>query len=351
MWDLVSPDEKSERNIQPFLTFPITKSCNFRCRYCGEGGEMSASRISAWSSTALLNTARIAVACGIEKIRLTGGEPLIHPEFETIAIGLSSLVSYLHVNSNGSLARRKSSILAALDPDVVHFAVSLDSLTESTCKSLSGGRAHLSEIKAGLETLAELDLLLRINMVVTTENIHEIASIIEYCGELGCDLKLLDVVSVPVPFDSRSDLHVSLLPVEAELSKLASHVEHHEYARSFGTPCLIYVVDGVRITVKNTWNGSRYDVNGICRGCEYFPCHEGLYDVFVLPDGRIAGCRWSGSSVIADPSVLEETRDSDSGSVGAGLTAISSIFQRADHVSREMNAAMRPYPEFVMGKD
>lgn len=106
----------------------------------------------------------------------------------------------------------------------------------------------------------------------------------------------------------------------------------HEYARAFGTPCRIYKVKGVEVTVKNTWNGSRYDTNGICRSCEYFPCHEGLYDIFALPDGRVVGCRWSDSSVAATNAAND--RYTSEHNFEAALDKMASIFQRAQYVAR-----------------
>lgn len=46
-------------------------------------------------------------------------------------------------------------------------------------------------------------------------------------------------------------------------------------------------------TIKNSTKGSHYDQHEICRSCVDFPCHEGLYDLFCLSDGRICSCRWT----------------------------------------------------------
>ncbi len=39
-------------------------------------------------------------------------------------------------------------------------------------------------------------------------------------------------------------------------------------------------------------HGSRFDLEGLCKDCSHFPCHEGLYDCYVLPDGNVLPCRW-----------------------------------------------------------
>jgi len=155
-------------------------------------------------------------------------------------------------------------------------------------------------------------------MVVNRRNVGEVFEMIEYCRQLGCDLKLLDVVSVPRPHVAYEDMHCAMDQVESELENASDEACLHEYARGFGTPCRIYEVGGVRVTVKRADHGSRYDMDGICRDCAYYPCHEGLYDIFVLPDGRACGCRWSPTSVAP-------TQDAET-----ALRWLQEVFQRAE---------------------
>jgi hypothetical protein len=61
---------------------------------------------------------------------------------------------------------------------------------------------------------------------------------------------------------------------------------------NYGIPVKIFLVKGVYVTLKAMRYGSRFDENGICKNCPHFPCHEGLYDIYVLGDGSIATCRW-----------------------------------------------------------
>jgi molybdenum cofactor biosynthesis enzyme MoaA len=343
-WPLIPASAKTRTKTLPFLTFPITKACNFRCDYCGEGGELSASMVDRWDAGDLLSKARLAVAHGVTKIRLTGGEPFMHRNIAEIMLGLQELGVYVHVNTNGYMLPRRRSLLRQLSRNF-HFAVSLDTTDEARFHAITQTKDTFRATVRGIELVAEMGLLMRLNMVVTQANVSDVPAIISYCRQLGCDLKLLDVVSVPLPFGSRQALHVCLTDVEERLAAEADAVEFHEYARSFGTPCRIYSVGGVQVTVKNTWHGSRYDAGGICDECPYFPCHEGLYDIFSLPDGRVVGCRWSESSVAA----TNESGDryAREGDYIQALERMADVFRRADHVARESNPAMRPQPEFV----
>ncbi|MEL7658022.1 MAG: hypothetical protein AAGU75_19175, partial [Bacillota bacterium] len=111
--------------------------------------------------------------------------------------------------------------------------------------------------------------------------------------------------------------------------------EEHPYTMAFGTPSRIYTIDGVRVTVKSTLHGSHYDLEGICKDCPYFPCHEGVYDLFMLPDDRLCGCRWSSTSVSNGKDFQE------------ALNSLIKVYQRADWYLPEEVTSMTPYPEFV----
>ena len=68
------------RNIN-YLRLSITDLCNYRCMYCMDSEEIKACENSnILSMEELINISKIAVECGINKIRLTGGEPLIRKD-------------------------------------------------------------------------------------------------------------------------------------------------------------------------------------------------------------------------------------------------------------------------------
>lgn len=133
---------------------------------------------------------------------------------------------------------------------------------------------------------------MRINMVVGSFNLSEVDAMIDFCREIGCDLKLQEVASVPYPNSEWTEIHADLSPFEQTLESKAARVLVHDYARSFGIPVKVFDIDGVMVTLKSMSTGSRYEIDGICRDCPHLLCHEGLYDIYVLADGSIATCRW-----------------------------------------------------------
>ena len=277
----------------PFLSFPIINGCNFKCRYCGLGGEATASHESKISFDFIQRVVPIAIQNGVKKFRITGGEPFLHPDIIEILKYFSNLGVYTLVNTNGSLILKYRDELSSLNSNL-RFAVSFDTLVPQKLQSISN-RDCWQDVYDALWFLKEHDLLLRCNMVVGQYNINEVTDMIRLCQQLGCDLKLLDIVSVPLPYGERQTIYQEIDTLESKLAETCDAIYSHEYTRGFGTPCYRYRFENTYVTIKNSRWGSHYDRtgDGICSKCKYFPCHEGLYDIFALSDGRLCACRWT----------------------------------------------------------
>ena len=318
----------------PFLSFPITQSCNFKCIYCGVGGEATASEKKLISIKDIENVVSIASSKGIRKFRITGGEPFTHPDIDRILEMMSDFGFFTLINTNGSLITKHSHVIQKLNTNL-HFAVSFDTLQPNLLKSISGVSCH-SKIVDGIKLLKSFSLLMRLNTVVTTLNIKEIPDIINFCKELNCDLKLLDVVSVPVPFGKRNTIYQEISSLEASFAKQCDEILFHEYTRGFGTPCRRYRFGNVYVTIKNSVKGSHYDRRGtdaICAHCPYFPCHEGLYDIFALSDGRICSCRWT-----------EQQRFTN---ISDQIDYLITAFRRSEYVNTQDNGDMKSREDLV----
>ena len=124
------------------LRISVTDRCNFRCTYCmpkevfGRGFEFLArSEILTFEETTRL--ARIFVAHGVRKLRITGGEPLVRTDVEQLIAMLAGIegLEDLTVTTNGSLLKRKARALKAAG--LKRITVSLDSLDNDVFKSMN----------------------------------------------------------------------------------------------------------------------------------------------------------------------------------------------------------------------
>lgn len=279
---------------KPYVTFALTQACPFKCIYCGDGGEVTISSKKDFDIDSLERAVDISMQEGVEKFRLTGGEPFSYRNISRAINYVLNKGAYLLVNTNGLLVDRHLGKFASSgNLRNLHIAVSLDTVNEETFDKMSSTRGFYKRVMGNIEMLRRMNLLMRINMVVTKLNADEIGQMIDFCNQLGVDLKLQEVSSVPSPYNQWADLHYPLELAEPALNGMANTAYLHDYSKSYGIPVKIFKIGTTMVTLKSLHQGSSYNVDDLCRSCEYFPCHEGLYDIQVLPDLRIATCRWN----------------------------------------------------------
>jgi len=323
---IVSPNEKIENGILPYLTIPLIKICTQKCVYCGDGAEMTLSDKRQFSADDILQWHSTARSLGLTKFRITGGEPLIHTRFRHIVETIAGDAEMVLVNTNGTLMEKFPERWQGL-PDNVRFVVNCHGATEETYDVVSGTTGYYETARRGIDLLNAEGKLHRLNAVYNRHNAHEMRDIIDYCRTLGVNMKVQDVVSVPWAFNEWDSVYVDSTPFEDWLGENASAIRDHVYAKSFGTPSKIFTIDGVEVTLKSVRNGAQYDLNGVCKSCPFFPCHEGVYDVFAFADNSLWACNWTKLAQIAE------------GDRHAKLRYMIDLFQRAEYspAVREMS--------------
>ena len=134
-----------------YLRLSVTDRCNLRCRYCmppeGTAGGLC-------SAGELLEIVRQAAACGIRKVRLTGGEPLVRPDILDICRGVAATagVEELCLTTNGT--RLPTMARPLREAGVDRLNVSLDTLRPDRFARLTG-QDCLGDVLRGLEAAAE----------------------------------------------------------------------------------------------------------------------------------------------------------------------------------------------------
>lgn len=291
-YKIIDPKEKKHLDILPYVAFPLTNVCNSHCLFCGEGGELTAFDTQKYFDIGeLIDTALLCMKRGIDKFRLTGGEPFLHPKIGNIMKFFSDQGVFLLVNTNGTLLSKQEAVFLEVS-DNINVAVSLHSPFERTYNRIMGTKGRFAKVIKGIELLQSVDNLMRLNMVITHYNVENIEDMIGYCRNFGCNLKIHEIVDVPIPFEkNRKKISVSIGSIEEMLIARSTEVLPHVYSEAFGIPCRRYRVNGVTINIKSLGHGSRYDLNGICRDCVHFPCNEGLYNAYILPGSNILPCR------------------------------------------------------------
>lgn len=149
-----------------YLRLSVTDRCNFRCRYCMPAdGVAKLGHQDVLTYEELLLTARAAVELGIEKIRVTGGEPLVRKGLCQFLAQLSSIpgLRQLVLTTNGLLLPEMARDLK--ESGVQRLNISLDSLRPEAFSRITRG-GDLSRVQAGIAAAVEAGFPVKLNMVV-----------------------------------------------------------------------------------------------------------------------------------------------------------------------------------------
>lgn len=158
------------------LRISITDRCNFRCTYCMprevfDKNYQFMPHASLLTFEEITQVARAAVAIGVNKIRLTGGEPLLRKDMHKLVAMLAQLRTPeglpvdLTLTTNGTLLARKAQQLA--EAGLNRLTVSLDALDDATFQRMSDSQVSVQTVLDGIEAASRAGLgPIKVNMVV-----------------------------------------------------------------------------------------------------------------------------------------------------------------------------------------
>ena len=196
-----APRDRLDRPLRD-LRISVTDRCNFRCTYCMPK-EVFTKDYPYLERSALLNfeevtrVARVFKRIGIEKIRLTGGEPLMRKNIEKLIEMLAGIGGLdLTLTTNGALLARKATALRAAGLNRV--TVSLDSLDDAVFKSMNDVDFPVGKVLEAIDAAAAAGLKpIKINMVVKRGvNEHSILPMARFFREQGHILRFIEYMDV-----------------------------------------------------------------------------------------------------------------------------------------------------------
>ena len=180
------------------LRISVTDRCNFRCTYCMPFDQYEwIHKREVLTYEEITRIARLFVQLGVDKIRLTGGEPLVRRDLERLINKLSLLsgLKDLCLTTNGSLLAGKVSALKAAG--LRRINVSVDTLSPEKFKRLTG-RGSLADVLAGLFAAKSSGLQpIKINTVIERGfNDDEIIDLVEFSKKNGFALRFIEYMDV-----------------------------------------------------------------------------------------------------------------------------------------------------------
>jgi len=209
------------------LRISVTDRCNFRCNYCMPKETFNADypylpHSDLLTFEEITRVARLFVAHGVGKIRLTGGEPLLRKNLEILIEQLAALRTLegkpldLTLTTNGSLLARKARALKAAG--LQRVTVSLDGLDDAVFRRMNDVDFPVADVLTGIAAARDAGLgPIKINMVVKRgTNEHEILPMVRHFRGSGMVLRFIEYMDVGATNGWRMD---EVLP-SAEVVKL-----------------------------------------------------------------------------------------------------------------------------------
>lgn len=189
------------------LRISVTDRCNFRCAYCMpseifDQHHTFLPRAELLSFEEIVRVARIFIALGVRKIRLTGGEPLLRRGVEQLVAQLAALPTLygdlveVTMTTNGALLMAKAQVLK--DAGLSRITVSLDGLSDATFQRMSGTKTPVATVLAGIAAAQQVGFKsLKVNMVVQRGvNDQEILPMATFFRHTGITLRFIEYMDV-----------------------------------------------------------------------------------------------------------------------------------------------------------
>ncbi|NLE52951.1 MAG: GTP 3',8-cyclase MoaA [Chloroflexi bacterium] len=194
-----------DQRHRPFrdLRISVTDRCNFRCAYCmpadvfGEAYRfLPKPQLLTFEEIARL--ARVFAGLGAQKIRLTGGEPLIRKELETLIAMLGAIpgIDDIALTTNGYFLPQKAQVLR--EAGLQRVTVSLDSLDGEVFRLLNGDRADVEQVLAGIEAARRVGFApIKINAVIKRGvNDRSVVGLARFCRDRGYIARFIEYMDV-----------------------------------------------------------------------------------------------------------------------------------------------------------
>lgn len=224
-------------------TFELTARCNLSCKMCyvhlskDEQAKMGAEL----TAREWIELGREAVDAGMIYLLLTGGEPLLRPDFEEIYTALIKMGLMITVNTNATLMTpRIAELFRVHRPEKVN--VTLYGMSDQTYGGLCGNCHGFEKAMAGIQMLKEAGVRVNLNTTFTKYNIQDLDKIVDFAKENQLPVRMTGFLFPPVR-NGHTPEDVYLSPEEmgryaAHFDRITLTPEKYEERRDFIRKCL-----------------------------------------------------------------------------------------------------------------
>lgn len=262
-----------------YMRISITDKCNLRCTYCMGAEDVPRTKPECLtrlnhkelSVDEIAEIAEAVAACGIHKIRITGGEPLVRPDVVEICKRIHDIegIHELTLTTNGIFLEKYA--YALKEAGVDRLNISLDTLDEEKYQSITG-KGNIQAVQKGIEAAKAAGLLpIKINVVLLKGfNEDEITSFVELTRNEPIEVRFIELM--PIGKAQEVEGYLSGEAVLKAVPQLMS-AEESGVARLYRLPDGIGKVGLIRPVSRHfcpSCNRIRLTCDGMIKPCLHF---------------------------------------------------------------------------------
>lgn len=291
-----------------YLRLSITDRCNLRCLYCRPAANwVGLSHEDVLTYEEMFKLVNAASQAGIEKVRLTGGEPFARKDFIPFVAKLHAVFPQLDLRITTNATLLQDQAQAVRQAGVTCLNISLDTLQRNKFAQITGVDAY-ALVRAGIDACLEAGLRVKINVVALKGvNDDELPGFVDFAQKHGLDVRFIEFM--PIGYESRwnKDNYWAAQDIIAHLQEMVSLVEEARTSRNSG-PARMYRIDGSLGRI------------GVISAVSHHFCHS-CNRLRVTSDGKLRTCLFSDQeydvrSILRDPE--------------QGLEELLALFHRAN---------------------
>ena len=264
--------------VHDYLRISLTDTCNLRCTYCMPENQIFAPKSSLMSADEVVAFSAAFVKLGVNKIRLTGGEPLVRSDFAEIISRIAELKSVglktLTLTTNGILLHQR--LQTILDAGVEDINVSLDTLMPDRFLKMTR-RDQFHKVMSNIHLLLDNQVNTKINVVVMSGiNDDEVFEFIHFTRDYPIEVRFIEFM----PFEGNNWRSGKMISSAALLKRASDHFELIPVENSFHGTAKIFRVLG--------YTGKFGFISTMTA-----PFCEGCNRIRLTADGKIKNCLFS----------------------------------------------------------
>lgn len=226
------------------LRVSLTAACNYACTYCVPDGKRLVAAQDELGAEALgRGVAYLVEAAGVERLRITGGEPLVSPRLEGFLAAVAGLgLEDISLTTNGQLLARKLPLLRAAG--IRRLNVSLDTLDPLAFRRIARG-GDLASVLDGMAQASAAGMAIKVNMVpMRGQNLDQVLPLLDYCLARGYELRFIELMRMGhLARDSNAFLQ-QFVGLEQLLAVIGETHEFEQAQRPVDATALRYRIPG-----------------------------------------------------------------------------------------------------------